>query len=237
MGRLLLALVAGCVLVHYAILLTTPAPDPEPSMNWVLPALPPPPPPPIGQGEPYRDPTPIASAQYFLALAEKEVQALGLDTCGDEVGRAMVRAAAERRMVYCASSPPPNATDEVVTGDPDFLQRLEAAAARPARIECMPLRSIGAPGPEGADPGLNSTPSWWPITSAPCVSRNLRPVARINQRNFLAQCDVTRAGLALKRVAAEAFVGGMIVPEEGERCKRVLGQTVMFVQRMDQWNP
>ncbi|GMK54410.1 hypothetical protein CspeluHIS016_0109960 [Cutaneotrichosporon spelunceum] len=241
-GRLLLGLLAVPVLVHYGLLLTS-APDPQPSVTWVRPSEPAPPSPPLGQGSPYRDPTPIASAQYFLSLAEEEVKALGLDTCGDEVGRAMVRAAAKRRLVYCSSPSYSSETEgagaEAVSNlDLDLdPEKLAAAADRPARIECMPLRSIGKPGLEGPNPELHSMPSWWPITSAPCVSRNLRPVARINQRNFLARCEVTNVGKKLNKVAAEAFVGSMIVPEQNETCRSILGHTVMFVQRMDVWNP
>lgn len=160
-------------------------------------------------------------------------------------------------------------------GDLDAKARLDASSKLGARIECMPLRPLEGI-PEQKQGQGNSTPSWWPATSVPCISRHLQPVHRINQRHFLApQCRVTRAGEALNRVAAEAFVGGLIVEREESRaderekagvirrkvegwkgksgasrvaplsfgtakegeCKRVLGHTVMFVQRQDQWNP
>lgn len=181
-----------------------------------------------------RDATPIASAQYFLSLAEAEVGALGMDTCADEAGRAMLGAAARRRIVFCASRDA-NQTDAegISPGDADARARLAAASTLGARVECMPLRPLGFQ-------NGNATPGWWPATSAPCVSRHLRPVHRINQRHFVApRCGVTRAGGALRDVAAEAFVGAAIVDaKDGQaECKRVLGHTVLFVQRQDQWNP
>ncbi|TXT12095.1 uncharacterized protein COLE_02505 [Cutaneotrichosporon oleaginosum] len=218
------------------MLLISSASQPSPRRDWVLPASPSAPAPPESHGAPYRDATPVASAQAFLALAEAEISALGLDTCGDEIGRAMVRAAAARRMVYCAADNS-SSSEEVAAGDPGAAERLAAAAVRTAHIECMPMRGIGPPRAEGVDPTLGATPPWWPITSTVCVSRNLRPVARINQRNFLARCGVTPLGERLRLAAAETFVGRAIVAEDGERCARVLPHTVMFVQRMDQWNP
>lgn len=270
--RPILALLACVVVVHYLTLLVSVHVDPAPSQDWIRPAsLPLPLSAPLpsspeseSAGTPLRDATPVASALRFLALAEAEVAALGLDTCGDELGRAMVDAAAQRRVVYCAGSSGGGRIEEegdreggdegVTPGDEDYRAHLEAASRRDARVECMPFRPLGSldarddstdPSPSSASNSSNSSdpdpdaivPEWWPGATPPCISQYLRPTQRINQRHFVApRCTLTRAGEALRHPPPDAFVGTSIVDEEA-RCKRVLGHTVVFVQRQDQWNP
>lgn len=297
--RPMLALLSAVVLVHYLTLLISVHVDPSPSRDWIQPDTPPP----FaawlpshsntsdegtgygagylaasdgGAGTPLRDATPIATALRFLALAEAEVAALGLDTCDDEIGRAMVDAAAKRRVVYCAGAEGDDRMGDgeeegdeaddggewegVTPGDDDDYARLKAAAKRDARIECMPFRPLVSPPHASAtDAGAQSdatsanssspdadadadadaiVPDWWPGTTPPCISQYLRPVHRISQRNFVAPgCGLTRSGEALRHPAPDAFVGTSIIDEEAARCRRVLGHTVVFVQRQDQWNP
>ncbi|WVQ83512.1 hypothetical protein IAT38_005653 [Cryptococcus sp. DSM 104549] len=181
----------------------------------------------------FRDSFPIRSMLAFWELAEKEVEARGLNTCHGQLGRELVEAYHSSEVAYCEppgsgegrfepayirnDSHTPHWTPE--TGEP----------VPPTTITCLPVQD-------------SSFSKWWPYPAAPCLSTNLR-AEKGEQRKFRAAgCEVTDKGFRLKKdMGRERFLGGEIdltsMEDEGAECKERIERTLVVIGRQDQWNP
>ena len=167
----------------------------------------------------FRDSYPIRSMIAFWELAEKEVEARKLDTCGDQLGRRFIDAYHDSAMPYCL---PPHSSADINLGHSNT-----SFPYPETRIWCAPVHR-------------NVFSKWWPYPSAPCVSSYLRPVAH-ELRDFKATgCDVTGDGdTLLKEMGREKFLGSYVSKGgiANEQCQSYVNRTSLIIGRQDQWNP
>jgi hypothetical protein len=105
----------------------------------------------------YRDPKPIKTILGFLDLAEREVQAKGLDTCWDKLGPRFIEEYHSTDMVYCTPE-----SDEGGSRARN-QSRYRENENLPTYITCSAIHR-------------NEFTKWWPYPAAPCLSSNLRMV-------------------------------------------------------------
>ncbi|KAJ7023080.1 hypothetical protein C8F04DRAFT_1240383 [Mycena alexandri] len=176
----------------------------------------------------FRDAHPALHARLFLARAQAEIRARGLDTCGGQLGVPMVQGYMKAAVPYCEPRADPTDTSA-------------------ASITCFPARAPSSPNgwwpyPQAfcAAHHLAHTPGW----GGPMQDRGL----------FTGPCALTPAGRALKdAMGREAFLGtefiepDALLAAEGGRsknggggdkgCAENVTHPVLFVPRQDRWNP
>ncbi|KAK4683948.1 hypothetical protein P7C73_g6260, partial [Tremellales sp. Uapishka_1] len=174
----------------------------------------------------FRDSQPIKTALAFLHLAEREVEARGLDTCKDQLGEALIDAYHSSELAYCL--PEGEGLDVDGAFEPTALHLyLPSNATPPSRISCTPVHHA-------------AFSKWWPYPAAPCFSTNLRTIAGEERKFRAVGCAVTEKGKALGReMGRERYLGSEVVlePLSGVECTERVERTVMVIGRQDQWNP
>lgn len=164
----------------------------------------------------FRDSYPIRSALAFWDLAERQVDAKGLDTCDGQISRELVEAYHATRMTYCSPGNEFELAPINLTHTP-----LESPATY---ISCSAVHR-------------NPFTKWWPYPAAPCISSNIRFV-KGDQRAYLGVCDVTADGQSLRsEMVGENFVGSDLTTVDEAECMERIDHTVMIIKRQDQWNP
>ncbi|KAJ7729768.1 hypothetical protein B0H16DRAFT_224527 [Mycena metata] len=182
-----------------------------------------------GPGSPFfRDTHPALHARLFLARAQAEIRARGLDTCGGQLSVPMVEGYMKAAVPYC-----------------------EPRDAGAASITCFPARAPSSPNrwwpyPQSfcAAHHLAHTPGW----GGSLQDHGL----------FTGSCDLTSAGRALKdSMGGEVFLGSEFIEpdallakiQENNRnkngggrggagaCAENITHPVLFVPRQDRWNP
>ncbi|KAL7418598.1 hypothetical protein Q5752_007056 [Cryptotrichosporon argae] len=187
-----------------------------------------------GQRQPgtfFRDPRPLRTALAFWELAEREVAARRLDTCGGKLGRELVDAYARHEVAYCV---PPGVDAGARGFTPVEHNGSHAIPWDPAvpvdgtEIYCAPVHR-------------DAFSRWWPYPAAPCVSKNLRAV-QDDGRRFHAVCAVTDDGARLgTEMGRERFLGSdsdrIGTDDDAAQCKERVERTLLVIGRQDQWNP
>ena len=184
-----------------------------------------------GSGKPgtfFRDAYPLKSMLAFWELAEKQVAAGGLDTCGGQLGRELIDAYHRSQVAYCV---PKGQGEEVHLASAHHSENAslwnQAQTIPATGIWCSPVHR-------------DEFSKWWPYPAAPCVSTNLRAVKGDDKAFRAAGCEKTEDGKALKReMGKERFLGSDlagVVDELGE-CAEVIDRTLLVIHRQDQWNP
>ncbi|KAF7368841.1 hypothetical protein MVEN_00209500 [Mycena venus] len=168
---------------------------------------------PDGPSSPFfRDAHPALHARLFLARAQAEIKARGLDTCNGQLSARMIDGYIEGAVPYCASSD------------------------NSAAIHCFPAGSASAPSspnkwwpyPQSfcTSQSLSHTPGW----GGPVSVRG----------KFEGRCEITNWGADLKKaMGTEVFLGVEFDEntKSGETCDETLTHPVLFVPRQDRWNP
>ncbi|KAF8218153.1 hypothetical protein K438DRAFT_1556411 [Mycena galopus ATCC 62051] len=173
----------------------------------------------------FRDAHPALHTRLFLARAQAEIKARGLDTCSGQLSARMVAGYVEGAVPYCAAT----------SGD---------KAAGPA-ITCFSAGGASSP---------NSPNKWWPYPQSFCTSQALAhtpgwggdvPVRGM----FTGKCEVTNWGADLKSaMGREVFLGTEFTEvadrrfhlqdkNAGESCDETLTHPTLFIHRQDRWNP
>ncbi|KAJ7723312.1 hypothetical protein DFH07DRAFT_856129 [Mycena maculata] len=165
----------------------------------------------------FRDPHPALHTRLFLARAQAEIRARGLDTCGGQLSAPMVDGYVDAAVEYC--------------------KPLDTSPFPPPSITCFPVRAPGSrnswwPYTQAfcASAHLSHTAGW----GGDLANRGL----------FTAPCRLTEQGEALKvGMGSEVFLGTefAVLEEGGAKKERECGETVahpvLFVPRQDRWNP
>ncbi|KAJ7171073.1 hypothetical protein C8R46DRAFT_1262107 [Mycena filopes] len=184
-----------------------------------------------GPGSPFfRDAHPALHARLFLARAQAEIRARGLDTCGGRLSTPMVEGYMKAAVPYC--------------------QPRDAASPLAAHITCFPARAPSSPNgwwpyPQAfcSSSNLAHTAGWG---SSNTQTRGL----------FTGACTLTDAGRTLKdAMGKEVFLGtefaepdalAALQPNRNKNgggggglgvCAENLTHPVLFVPRQDRWNP
>jgi hypothetical protein len=177
-------------------------------------------------GEPgtfFRDSYPIRSMLAFWELAEKEVNARGLDTCGDQLGYGLIEAYHRSQVAYCM----PDGVHELQVSPIRNGSHWNGEPVPPTTIECAPVHR-------------DEFSKWWPYPASPCLSTNIRAVPDELRKFVAAGCEVTDDGANLfTEMGNEGFLGKEITRSDLEvaECKEVVDHTVVIIGRQDQWNP
>lgn len=80
-----------------------------------------------------------------------------------------------------------------------------------------------------------SSLSWWPYPTAYCFSSSLVAYASKDQRFKVRNCDLTKAGKALRvSMTGEGFLGSEVVIDEEKECQAKVDHTVLVIGRQDQ---
>lgn len=180
-----------------------------------------------GEGEFRRDSYPLRTILAFWSLAEKEVAAKGLDTCGDQLGRRFIDAYHETDLAYCTPGGLALGTSEI-------------AAAR--RVFQDPTTNLSSTLVTCSAIQRHSFTSWWPYPAAPCISNNLRLVKGERKAFRTVGCEVTSEGADLNNeMDKEDFLGlrtTRLEPDDPDAvCNEVVNHTAILIGRQDQWNP
>ncbi|KAJ7248290.1 hypothetical protein B0H12DRAFT_724337 [Mycena haematopus] len=169
---------------------------------------------PDGPNSPFfRDAHPALHARLFLARAQAEIRARGLDTCGGQLSARMVEGYVEGAVPYCAA---PSLAGPAVTCFP------AGGAAAPS----SPNKWWPYPQAFCTSEGLAHTPGWGGDV----------PVRGL----FTGRCAVTNWGADLKSaMGREVFLGSEFAEDttEPSSCAETLTHPVLFVHRQDRWNP
>ncbi|CAK5274324.1 unnamed protein product [Mycena citricolor] len=165
----------------------------------------------------FRDSHPTLHSRLFLARAQAEIQARGLDTCKGKLGGAMIDGYLENAVEYCKPS---------------------GRTASSPFITCFPA---GTAAPQ------DTQNRWWPYPQSFCHSSNLTHSSGwggdLPGRGVFGardQCALTKAGIALdKDMKREMFLGKEFHSGEGgdQPCGETVDHPVLFVPRQDRWNP
>ncbi|KAJ6525826.1 hypothetical protein DFH09DRAFT_1371827 [Mycena vulgaris] len=160
----------------------------------------------------FRDAHPALHARLFLARAQAEIRARGLDTCGGQLSAPMVDAYLTAAVPYCVPA--------------------DSAADNSSSITCFPARAgPGTPNawwpyPQAfcASRNLAHTEGW----------------ARSGE--FTGACVVSEGGKRLKGdMGTEGFLGAEFREGDAEgkdqQCGETIKHPVLFVPRQDRWNP
>ncbi|KAJ6525817.1 hypothetical protein DFH09DRAFT_1286060 [Mycena vulgaris] len=156
----------------------------------------------------FRDAHPALHARLFLARAQAEVRARGLDTCGGQLSAPMVDAYLTAAVPYCVPA--------------------DSTADNSSSIKCFPAHAgAGTPNawwpyPQAfcASRNLAHTEGW----------------ARSGE--FIGACAVSEAGQRLKgEMGTEGFLGAEFREGDGAACGETIAHPVLFVPRQDRWNP
>ncbi|WRT65395.1 uncharacterized protein IL334_002338 [Kwoniella shivajii] len=179
----------------------------------------------------FRDSFPLKTMLAFWDLAEKEVQARGLDTCNGQLSRELVNAYHSSELAYCT----PTGKDEE-TFQPTTIRTSSHSPhwdpSQPVEgttIFCSPVQR-------------SSFSNWWPYPAAPCVATNLRTIPNEARRFRSAGCDVTAEGSRLDdEMGSERFLGSdtdkIVLDDVAAGCKERIERTMLVIGRQDQWNP
>ncbi|KAF7377885.1 hypothetical protein MSAN_00212100 [Mycena sanguinolenta] len=177
---------------------------------------------PDGPASPFfRDAHPALHARLFLARAQAEIKARGLDTCGGQLSGRMIEGYLDNAVPYCVPAENNNALAEQASG-------LRSA------ITCFPA---GA-----ASPG-SSPNHWWPYPQAFCTSQSLAHTpgwgGGLNVRgSFTGGCKIGDEGEGLKKgMEREVFLGSEFKEDPTTPCTTTITHPVLFVPRQDRWNP
>jgi hypothetical protein len=161
----------------------------------------------------FRDSYPIRTALAFWDLAEREVEARGLDTCSGQLSRELIEGYHETQMTYCAPA-----------GEDYRPFSNESQTSPNTYITCTAVHR-------------NDFTRWWPYPAAPCISSNIR-FAKGEHRAYRGVCSLTGDGNnLLSEMAGENFVGSDLQAVGEAECRERIDHTVMVIKRQDQWNP
>ncbi|KAJ7053969.1 hypothetical protein C8F01DRAFT_1165516 [Mycena amicta] len=161
----------------------------------------------------FRDPHPALHARLFLARAQAEIKARGLNTCDGKLSGRMVDGYVDAAMSYCE---PKGETQD-------------------ASVTCFPVKAAGSPNTWWpytqsfcSSQNLMHNPGWG--------SGNLR-----ERGGFVGQCTITDAGKALKTaMGRENFLGTEFTEASAgapPSCGENITHPVLFIPRQDRWNP
>ncbi|KAJ6493988.1 hypothetical protein C8R47DRAFT_1194823 [Mycena vitilis] len=158
----------------------------------------------------FRDTHPALHARLFLARAQAEIKARGLNTCNGQLGARMVDAYIDNAVSYCGADDSPTA------------------------ITCFPAgRAAPKDTPNAWWPYPQAFCASNQLTHATGWGGNVPA-----RGTFAGQCAVSDDGERLKAdMGREVFLGKEFVEGGEGECGEVITHPVLFIHRQDRWNP
>lgn len=194
----------------------------------------------LPRGPYVRDAYPVRTMEALLELAEAEIRAAGVETCGDRLGVPLLEAwattgrdvcgsegARELRLRSSDSSSAPCPGEDASEPDSD--------TEGPLRRSVLHYPPSPNPGPRGEaaitcfDAKDARGSSWWPAGAYPCLSSGLESGGNLSHWTAARECQLPRT-----RDRA-ALANTLSVGEP--TCEHWEDVTTVLVPRRDAWNP